>query len=151
MIFLGFMACALPAGYPTDREWRTFWRTMEISMAYVLPDWEPFTEEVENPCPPFSAGPWSQAAQFPPIQKLADGRIVVDWWVGSGRVVAKAWRRADHPNISLLPWNAPRSVKTMYRADTQLAYLRGDVSAAEKAMDAWEQYVVSSKRARPTE
>jgi hypothetical protein len=30
MIFLGILACALPAGYPTDSKWRTFWRTREV-------------------------------------------------------------------------------------------------------------------------
>lgn len=109
----------------------------------LLPEFWPAVEMLEGPAddfPGFKPQPWSQAAQFPPVQKLNDGRLVVDWWAGSGVFGIKAWTRADHPNLSLIPNGAPRVVRALYRADVQFAMLRGDYGPVMRAVDAWNDW-----------
>ena len=108
----------------------------------MLPDYAPVTEEVKLP------DDWditySQSAQFPPIKKFPDGRLIVDMWAdGKGGKVGKAWTKADHVNLTKLPPNTPRSVKSLYTADGQLAYIRGDYDRAIKADQAWESYLLN--------
>ena len=104
-----------------------------------LPDHRPATEIV--PLPDDWDITYSQSAMYPPIRKLSDGRLVVDMWSGAeGSQWGKAWARADHPNLSALPEHAPRAVKALYRADGQLAVLRGDQARVEAAMDAWGKF-----------
>ena len=108
----------------------------------MLPDYAPVTEEVKLP------DDWditySQSAQFPPIKKFPDGRLIVDMWAdGKGGKVGKAWAKADHVNLTKLPPNTPRSVKSLYTADGQLAYIRGDYDRAIKADQAWESYLLN--------
>jgi hypothetical protein len=109
----------------------------------MLPDYMPVTEEVKLP------DDWditySQSAQFPPIRKLPDGRLIVDMWAdGRGGKVGKAWTKADHVNLTKLPPNTPRPVKALYHADVQLALLRGDYLPAERAEQAYESFLVFS-------
>ena len=89
---------------------------------------------------------WPQSAQFPPIEKMADGGLMVDRCHYPDRVEAKVWDRADHPNARLLPVDAPRAVRHLYSASGQLAYLRGDYEQANRALFAWEKYI---KQQRP--
>ena len=108
----------------------------------TLPDYAPVTEEVKLP------DDWditySQSAQFPPIKKFPDGRLIVDMWAdGKGGKVGKAWTKADHVNLTKLPPNTPRPVKSLYTADGQLAYIRGDYDRAIKADQAWESYLLN--------
>lgn len=87
----------------------------------VLPDYEPETEVVEihgiDGCYPMGQ-------VFHPIVKLPDGRVAVDVWVSGDRVLGRAWRRQDHPNLKNLPAGTPKSVKSIYTAAGQLAYMR---------------------------
>jgi hypothetical protein len=108
----------------------------------TLPDYAPVTEEVKLP------DDWditySQSALFPPIKKFPDGRLIVDMWAdGKGGKVGKAWTKADHVNLTKLPPNTPRPVKSLYTADGQLAYIRGDYDRAIKADQAWESYLLN--------
>lgn len=109
-------------------------------MTAPLPDYRPATEEIEPPLG-FVPAHHPQAAQFPPLQKLDDGRLVVDvWWSIGGIATLKVWEQRDHPNLTQLPANAPRMVKALYQRRGQLAYLRGDYELAVRAMDAWEAF-----------
>lgn len=124
-----------------------------------LPDFSPETREAHFEDPKW-AKPWGGVA--PPLHKLPNGELVVDWaryrkeapdaeaflkerypdWQQdpkAGFVIAKVWRKADHPNMRLLPKNAPRAVKALYRADVQLALLRGSYDT-EPAFEAWAAY-----------
>jgi hypothetical protein len=56
----------------------------------------------------------------------------------------KVWARADHPNLKALPAGVPRAVKSLYTADGQLAYIRGDYDRAIKAVQAWDDYALNS-------
>ena len=105
-----------------------------------MPDCEPITETIPAP-PSFRHEEWGPNSQFPPIQKMPDGRLIVDWWTSKdGMIMCKIWTRADHPNMATLPEDAPRAVRTVYTADIQLAMLRGTNEQALAAMDAWERY-----------
>jgi hypothetical protein len=55
----------------------------------------------------------------------------------------KVWAREDHPNLRALPNGAPRAVKSLYTADGQLSYIRGDYDRAIKAEQAWESYLLN--------
>ena len=126
-----------------------------------LPDFTPKTSIVAFEKPAF-AKPWGGA--MPPLHKLPNGELVVDWYQHreeppevvtflqrhhpnyvphpkAGLAVATVWRREDHPNKALLPPNAPRTVKALYRADVQLAMLRSAYDTTP-ALDAWESYCV---------
>ncbi len=126
-----------------------------------LPDWKPITREIILDR---RAREYSQAALFPPVEKLPDGGLVVNEWNAAPvhvwetkpspwgeeglrvrtfypeKTHAVVWDRADHPNLSALPANAPRAVNALYRADGQLAYLRGDYDLVERAGAAWDRY-----------
>jgi len=52
-----------------------------------------------------------------------EGRLRI-WFQIQGGMNLKIWKKEDHPNLKLLPENAPRAVKKLYYADYQLAYLR---------------------------
>lgn len=105
----------------------------------AMPDYTPPAEWIDteeiNPC--------YTGLQYP-ISKLSDGRVVVDARIGAnGQTQAKVWRRGDHENLSRLPNNAPRRVKRMFRADTQLAILRCTdffKHPVHGAYEAWEDY-----------
>lgn len=112
-------------------------------MAYhPLPDYSPKTEVVE--ALGAGKGRFSYGQTFHPIVKAPDGRLVVDVWVRpGGKTMVRLWRREDHPNLSVLPVNAPRKVKALYRADGQLAYLRSSeywTNPLKLAIEAWEEY-----------
>jgi hypothetical protein len=103
-----------------------------------MPKYDPVTEIVVLDRP---ARPYSQAALLPPVLKMPDGRLVVDEWArGSAQCCVKVWRRADHANLEVLPANAPRVVKALYRSDGQFALLRGEVTGAIRALNAWSAY-----------
>lgn len=106
-----------------------------------LPDFAPETEVVTAPWA--GDGVFSYGQTYHPVIKAPDGRLAVDVWVNGTTTMARLWRRRDHPNLGKLPWNAPRKVKALYRADGQLAHLRaGDIQSdpAWAAMLAWEEY-----------
>lgn len=108
-----------------------------------LPDYTPKTENVmldEDRSIRYSYG-----QQYPSTFKLPDGRTAVDAWRGvDGKVWVKAWLREDHPNLDLLPTDAPRAVKSLYTADVQAKILRyqGEVFGHPVwiALKAWEKY-----------
>lgn len=78
---------------------------------------------------------------YPPIEKRADGMLIVDRAAGAIAV----FDNRDHPNARALPPGAPRPVKLLYRRDWQLRCLRAvhagpimaDIGAA---LDAWARF-----------
>lgn len=83
---------------------------------------------------------------YPPIEKLADGRLIVD---RCGVEIA-VFDNRDHPNAALLPPGTPRAVVRLYRRDWQLRFLRaveaGPILAEiEAALAAWTRF--TSQRA----
>ena len=112
----------------------------------MMPSYKPQTEVVEAPWA--GDGTFSSGQLRHPIVKSSDGRLAVDVWVDGGKTKARVWRKEDHPNLEKLPENAPRKVKALYRADGQLAHLRGTgdywTEPAKLAQDAWDEYVAAS-------
>jgi hypothetical protein len=104
-----------------------------------LPDFRPSRIWTEVGC---EAKPY--AGVFPPIEKRADGTLIVD---RSG-AMGVLFDNRDHPNLQALPADAPRAVKRLYRRDFQLFWLRATdafpaVRAMEAAFDAWAAYGAS--------
>ena len=111
-----------------------------------MPAYRPITEEVRLERP---QRPRAQTAQFPPIEKLPDGRLIVNEWplpYGETRkhCIAIVWTRADHPNHAMIPPGAPRVVRALYKTDGQLAFLRGDYDLAIRALDAWDEWLAAN-------
>ena len=110
-----------------------------------LPGWHPITEEIPAP-PSFKLEEWGPGVQFPPIQKMPDGRLIVQWWdtaqwwKESPKIMCKVWTPGDHPNMAALPDDAPRAVRAAYLASNQLAMLRGNYDSSIAAMEAWQRY-----------
>jgi hypothetical protein len=73
------------------------------------------------------------------------GRVRARNIISGRRLVAfgKVWAREDHPNLRALPNGVPRAVKSLYTADGQLSYIRGDYDRAIKAERAWESYLLN--------
>ena len=110
----------------------------------LMPDFHPETETVEAPWA--GDGKFSRGQLRHPIVKAPDGRLAVDVFVHPRRgTMADVWRKQDHPNLHKLPPNAPRAVKSLYRADGQLAHLRGTgdywTEISTIAFDAWDDFV----------
>jgi hypothetical protein len=113
-----------------------------------LPPFSPSLDEIEMPAAELLAlrggRVQSQEEQYPPIAKMPDGRLIVESYEArnpfDGMMRCFLWRREDHPNLLLLPEHTPRAVKALYRADGQLAYLRGNYGLARQAHDAWVQW-----------
>lgn len=81
------------------------------------------------------------ASVYPPIEKLADGRLIVD---RCGEEIA-VFDNRDHPNAALLPAGVPKAVRRLYRRDWQLRFLRaveaGPIIAdIDAAMAAWSGF-----------
>lgn len=107
----------------------------------VKPDWSPTVETIEYPAGvPVPEHP--HGAPYPPLVKLADGRLIVDYWRRrDGTMAARVWRQADHPNMAKLPANAPRAVRHMFTKAGQLALIRlTDDAIVQRAYKAWDTF-----------
>ena len=108
----------------------------------IIPSYIPIVDEIEEPVG-FAAVEYMSVK--PPLIKIPDGRIVVNYWKSrNGKFITQVWGNCDHPNISLLPHDAPKEVIELYRKPQQLAYLRMSDAApwmnlVDKARDAWDR------------
>jgi hypothetical protein len=134
----------------------------------LLPDWNPIT--TVEVAPVQIRITYNSPGLFP-LQKLPDGRLVVDGWSGAPRRVEvvrtgpegqrrvvpkllpsplrymRVWRREDHPNIHMLPKHCPRVVRSLYRAETQLRLIRSvhyDSTFWDEIEDAWMAFIRNS-------
>ena len=105
------------------------------------------------------APPEYQAAQhgsvFPPIQKLANGRLAIDQSrsVTDNSVSIAVFDNCDHPNIKTLPKHCPRIVRQLFSREWQLRFLRardgwGIWADIDKAIAAWSDFTASQKDRR---
>jgi hypothetical protein len=115
----------------------------------MLPDFTPVTDVIPAP-PEYRLELRGPQKVWPDIQKLDDGRLVLDWWrAADGLAMVRVWRREDHPNMGLLPPNTPRVVKSLFSADGQLKRLRATHcdNSIPSALAAWDMFKRNLKRA----
>lgn len=99
--------------------------------------WEPAPAEYE---------PVEYGSAFPPVSKLADGRLVIDQSLrADGGYDVKVFDNADAPQLALLPANAPRAVKAIFRREWRLRYLRSTDATSvmndiNRACEAWAKF-----------
>ena len=110
-----------------------------------MPDYQPRCEWINAP-DDYIGRTWNTV--YPPVIKLANGDMIVDechpaWFTGQTKPIQiKVLKAGDHPNIKALPANAPRKVKSIYRAEVQLRMVRETQSSRmlQDAYDAWADY-----------
>lgn len=84
---------------------------------------------------------------YPKMKKLRDGRLMIDGYADGDRIMIRAWRRGDNPELANLRalWpHLPRAVLAPFRAENQLRMMRAvDQSGyvlLDEAEQAWAEY-----------
>lgn len=74
---------------------------------------------------PAGFAPVAYGSVLPPIQKHADGRLIVDYKRGAdGSWQVAVFDNRDSPALAALPQHTPRAVKMVFRREWQLRFLR---------------------------
>lgn len=90
-------------------------------IVFDLPDYLPRLNWVPAPEEFIPTPHWTV---YPPIQRMEDGRAIIDFYHDKGSYYVKIFDNKDHPNIEKLPTNCPRVIKALYRKEWQLKCLR---------------------------
>lgn len=83
---------------------------------------------------------------YPPIQKLPDGRLVVDQSRRQdGSYDVAVFDNRDDPAIGQLPLYCPRSVRQLFRREWRLRFLRATEAASiladiDRALHDWAEF-----------
>lgn len=127
------------------------------------PNWEPdqpmpsWIQNLEyRPAPSWFRPEWARlevSMTYPHSRKLPDGSMLIS----ACRMLDNSYEIMtldvkDHPNIKLLPEDAPKAVRAMYTASNQLAFARAtscDFDKTNAAKNAWRKYWLNRLPLKP--